>query len=131
MTRLLMVEDHPIFAEAVSHVLSERPDLIVVEVVGSAEKALDVISDLDLSLVLVDISLPGMNGIDLVGELSHLYPDIPCLVMSGHISRQYLSRALAAGARGYAIKDNVEGIIEGIYQIEQGKIYICKELQEA
>lgn len=131
MIKLLLVEDHPIFAEAFLQVLRRRPDLNVVKAVESAEKALEVIPELDLDLVLVDISLPGMNGIDLVGELSQMYPNIPCLMISGHLSRQYLRRGLAAGARGYAIKDNVKGIIEGIYQIRNGEIYICKELLKA
>jgi DNA-binding NarL/FixJ family response regulator len=129
MTNLLVVEDHPIFAAALLRALAQREDLNVVLVVGTAEQALEVIQGLKLDLILVDVSLPQMDGIELVGRLNQMYPNMPCLMMSGHISNLYLSRSLAAGARGYAIKDNAKGIIEGIYQVSRGEIYISKELR--
>lgn len=128
MTKLLLVEDHPIFAGALVQALEQREDLNVVMVAGTAEKALEVISDLNLDLILVDVSLPKMNGIDLVGKLNKIYPNTRCLMISGHISVPYLKRCLEAGARGYAIKDSVKGIIEGIDQVMRGEIYISKEL---
>ncbi|HEX2998592.1 MAG TPA: response regulator transcription factor [Anaerolineales bacterium] len=129
MTNLLIVEDHPFFAIALLRVLAQRDDLNVVMVVDTAEKALQVIQDFKLDLILVDVSLPQMDGIELVGRLSQMYPNMPCLIISGHISNLYLTRSLAAGARGYAIKDNAKGIIEGIDQVIRGEIYISEELQ--
>lgn len=129
MTKLLLVEDHPIFAEALLKVLEQTDGLEVVMVVDTAEKALQVIPELTLDLILIDISLPTMNGMDLVGMLNHLYPDIPCLMISGHKSSFYLNRCLAAGARGYVIKDNAKGILEGIDRVMKGEIYICRELR--
>ncbi len=127
--KLLLIEDHPILAGVLVHALEQREDLKVVMVVDSAEKALELIADLSLDLILVDISLPKMNGIELVGKLHKTHPNLPCLMISGHISGPYLRRSLAAGARGYAIKDSVKGIIEGIDQVMRGEIYICKELR--
>ena len=129
MKRLLLVEDHPIFAEALLLVLAQRVDLKVVRVVNTAEKALQLLPKLDLDMLLVDVSLPKMNGIDLVAQLSALYPHMPCLLISGHMSSPYVKRGLEAGARGYALKDNAVVIIEGIYQILRGEIYISKELR--
>jgi DNA-binding NarL/FixJ family response regulator len=131
MTRLLLVEDHPIFAEALLLVLAQRVDLTVVRVVNTAEKALQLLPNLDLDLLLVDVSLPQMNGIDLVARLGELYPLMPCLLISGHMSSLYVKRGLDAGARGYAIKDSAAGIIEGIDQVLRGEIYISKELRAA
>jgi DNA-binding NarL/FixJ family response regulator len=128
MTKLLLIEDHPIFAEALVQALEQKEDLNVVMVVDTAEKALQVIPDLNPELILMDISLPTMSGIDLVAVVHQLYPHIPCLMISGHMSTAYLKRCLAAGARGYAIKDSVKGIIEGIYQVMRGEIYISNEL---
>ncbi len=128
MTKLLLVEDHPIFAGALVQALEQREDLTIVMVARTAEKALEVIPDLGFDLILVDVSLPKMNGIDLVGKLNKIYPNIRCLMISGHISIPYLNRCLEAGARGYAIKDSVKGIIEGIDQVMRGEIYISKEL---
>lgn len=127
--KLLLIEDHPILAGVLVHALEQREDLKVVMVVDSAEKALELIADLSLDLILVDISLPKMNGIELVGKLHKMHPNLPCLMISGHISGPYLRRSLAAGARGYAIKDSMKGIIEGIDQVMRGEIYICKELR--
>lgn len=129
MTRLLLVEDHPIFAEALLLVLAKTVDLKVVRVVNTAEKALQLLPNLVLDLILVDVSLPLMNGIDLVAQLSQLYPLMPCLLISGHMSSLYVKRGMDAGARGYAVKDSAAGIIEGIYQILRGEIYISKELR--
>lgn len=129
MKNLLLVEDHPIFAGVLVRALKQREDLNVVMVVDSAEKALELVPDLNLDLILVDVSLPKMNGIDLVSKLTQLYPHILCLVISGHLSTIYLRRSLEAGARGYAIKDSAKDIIEGIYQVIRGEIYISKELR--
>lgn len=129
MKNLLLVEDHPVFARTLVQILKQQEDLNVVMVADTAEKALELIPDLDLDLILVDVSLPKMNGIDLVGELTQMYPHILCLVVSGHLSDVYVRRSLAAGARGYVTKDSANGIIEGIYQVLQGEIYIGKELR--
>lgn len=129
MTKLLLVDDHPIFAGVLVQALERREDLNLVMVVDTAEKALEVILELNLDLILVDVSLPKINGIDLVGKLTQMDPDVLCLVISGHLSDLYLRRSLAAGARGYAVKDSAKDIIEGIYQVMRGEIYISKELR--
>ena len=129
MKKLLLVEDHSIFAEVLLLVLAQRVDLKVIKVVDTAEKALQLLPTLDLDMLLVDVSLPQMNGIDLVARLSKLYPHMPCLLISGHISSLYVKRGLDAGARGYVMKDSAAGIIEGIYQVLRGEIYISKELR--
>jgi DNA-binding NarL/FixJ family response regulator len=110
MTKLVLVEDHAIFAGVLVQALEQREDLNVVMVVDTAEKALKLIPDLKLDLILVDVSLPKMNGIDLVGKLTQ-------------------KRALAAGARGYVVKDSAKDIIEGIYQVLRGEIYVSKALR--
>ena len=129
MTKLVLVEDHPIFAGVLVQALEQREDLHVVMVVDTAEKALELIPDLKLDLILVDVSLPKMNGIDLVGKLTQMYPGVLCLVISGHLSALFLRRALAAGARGYVTKDSAKDIIEGIYEVMRGEIYISKALR--
>lgn len=128
---ILLVEDHVGFADALLRVLSAKKDINVVAVVGSAEKAIDQLSDLKVDLVLADLSLPQMSGIDLVGELHNKYPGLPCVVLSGHLSSEYARRAMDAGARGYVIKDNPVGILEGIQRVLMGEIYMSEELGDA
>ncbi|HEX9388065.1 MAG TPA: response regulator transcription factor [Anaerolineales bacterium] len=128
MTSILLVEDHPIFAQVLLRFLQERGHLDVVSVANSAEEALDQIPNLELDLVLVDVSLPTRSGISLVIILHEKYPDLPCVMLSGHLSSQYARRSLDAGARGYLLKDHVDGILKGIERVLAGEIYVSEEL---
>ncbi len=128
---ILLVEDHEVFASALLRVLSGNKDLNVVAVAKSAEKALEQMPDLKVDLVLADVSLPHMNGIQLVGELRENYPHLRCAVLSGHLSPEYVQRALVAGAHGYMVKDNPAGILEGIQHIMNGEVYVSKEVGNA
>jgi DNA-binding NarL/FixJ family response regulator len=83
-----------------------------------------------LDLLLVDVSLPRRSGISLVVVLHEKYPDLLCMMLSGHLSPHYARRSLEAGARGYVVKDHVEGILQGIQHVLQGEIYVSKELKD-
>jgi DNA-binding NarL/FixJ family response regulator len=130
MTSIMLVEDHPVFAQVLLRFLQERGHLEVVSVAKSAEDALDQIPDLDIDLVLVDVSLPARSGISLVIVLHEKYPDLPCVMLSGHRSSQYARRSLDAGARGYLIKDHADGILEGIQHVLDGEIYVSEEVSD-
>lgn len=127
---ILLVEDHEVFAKALLRVLSANTDLNVVAVLKSAEAALEQLSQLSVDLVLADVSLPHMNGIDLVKEVRQTYPRLPCAVLSGHLSVEYVQRAMDAGAQGYMVKDNPAGILEGIQRILNGEVYVSKEVRD-
>jgi DNA-binding NarL/FixJ family response regulator len=127
---ILLVEDHEAFAHALLNILNKNGDMNVVAVAETAEKALEELPELHVDLVLVDVSLPQMSGINLVAALHEKYPDLPCVMLSGHLSTQYARRALDAGARGYLLKDNPAGILTGIQHIVKGEIYVSEELGE-
>lgn len=129
MTSILLVEDHVIFATALLRMLQERGHLKVVSVASSAEEALETIPDLNVDLVLVDVSLPKRSGISLVIALHAKYPDLPCVMLSGHASHHYARRSLEAGARGYLIKDHPDEILQGIAQVLQGEIYVSEDIR--
>lgn len=126
---ILLVEDHEVFAKALLRVLSGKKDLNVVAVANTAEKALEQLPNLNVDLVLADVSLPHMSGIDLVKEMHEKYPHLRCAVLSGHLAPDYVLRALEAGAHGYMVKDNPGSIIEGIQHILNGEVYISKEVR--
>lgn len=128
-SKILLVEDHAIFAQALLRVLRDRGHLDIVAVVGSAEEAIERIPDLDPDLVLVDVSLPQRSGISLVIALQEKYPQLPCVMLSGHMSQHYARRSLAAGARGYLVKDHTDEILEGIQHVLQGEIYVSEEVR--
>jgi DNA-binding NarL/FixJ family response regulator len=125
---ILLVEDHKVFATALLRVLSTNEDLNVVAVAETAENALEQLRDLKVDLVLADISLPKMSGLDLVEAVCEKYPGLPCAVISGHNSPHFVRSALDAGARGYMVKENPVGILEGIRRVLNGELYISKEV---
>jgi DNA-binding NarL/FixJ family response regulator len=127
---ILIVEDHAILGKALVRLLTEKANQHVVAVVGSAEEALERLPDLQVDLAMVDVSLPKMNGIQLVAILHEKFPDLPCLVITGHLIPFYLERSLEAGARGYVLKDDVTGILEGVQSILDGGTYISKALRD-
>lgn len=129
MTSILLVEDHEVFAQALLRVLRERGQMDVVAVAKSEEEALDQIPELELDLVIVDVSLPYKSGISLVLNLHQKYPDLPCVMLSGHASQYYARSSLAAGARGYLVKDHAEEILDGIQRALQGEIYVSQQVR--
>jgi len=129
MTSIFLVEDHAIFAQSLIRVLRDRGHLNVVAIAGSAEEALEKIPEVSVDLVLVDVSLPQRSGISLVFLLHEKYPDLPCVMLSGHLSPHYVRTSLEAGARGYLVKDHAEGILKGIRRVLEGEIYVSEELR--
>ena len=129
MVSILLVEDHTTFAGVLVRLLTTTKDMAITTIATTAERALQELPMQKFDLVLVDVSLPQMNGINLVGMIRDQYPDLPCLMLSGHALSHYMNRALEAGARGYILKDNAKGIIEGIRRVLKGEIYVSKELR--
>ena len=129
MTTLLLVDDHAVMVRALGRALADLGHLTIAAVADSAEKALERLESVRVDLALVDVSLPTMSGIDLVAEIHKRYPDLPCLMLSGHLAAQYVERSLRAGARGYVLKDDLVGILEGIQRVLAGEIYISEELR--
>ena len=129
MTSILLVEDHEIFAQALLRVLERRGQLKVKAVLRSAEEALEQIGGLQVDLVLVDVSLPKKSGIGLVLILHEKYPELPCVMLSGHLSSHYARSSLAAGARGYLVKDHADEILHGIERVLQGEIYVSEDVR--
>jgi DNA-binding NarL/FixJ family response regulator len=129
MTSILLVEDHAIFAQALQRVLRERGHMEIVAVAESAEEALNLIPDLEVDLVLVDVSLPQRSGISLVLSLQQKHPALLCVMLSGHLSQHYARSSLAAGARGYLVKDRADEIVYGIQRVLQGEVYISEQVR--
>jgi DNA-binding NarL/FixJ family response regulator len=129
MSSILLVEDHATFASVLVRLLMTTNDLEITSVATTAEGALQELPMRKFDLVLVDVSLPQMNGINLVSMIRDQYPNLPCLMLSGHALSHYMNRALDAGARGYILKDNAKAILEGIRRVLKGEIYVSKELR--
>ena len=129
MLSVLLVEDHQKFANVLIRFLGRTNHLKVTRHASTPELALEHLLDQKFDLALVDVFLPIMSGISLVGLIHKEYPLLPCLMVSGHMLGHYVDQALAAGARGYVLKDDSAGILDGIQSIMKGKIYVSKELR--
>jgi DNA-binding NarL/FixJ family response regulator len=126
MQLVLIIEDHDFMAEVIESLLQKTKNIKVGARVKTAEQALELLADKVFDLAMVDVSLPQMNGIDLVAVLRERYPDLPCIMLSGHVVTQYVRDALAAGARGYLLKDDSREIVVGIESALRGEIYVSK-----
>ena len=134
MRSILVVEDHKVMAETLVHVLRTKGKFNVADVAESAEDAMEWLSeretDHQVDLALVDVVLPRTSGIELVSMIQQKYPGLPCLMISGRSSSQYVKHSLAAGARGYVLKDDIQEVIVGIQRVLEGGVYLSKKLEE-
>src|SRR5690349_1053008 len=126
---ILLVEDHAGFAKALLTMLSQNPNLQVAAVAESAEAALQYLRESSVDLVLLDYSLPDMSGVSLLEALLAEHPTLRCAMLSGYLSLEHARRALELGARGYMIKDDPIGILNGIPRILKGEVYLSDELR--
>jgi len=123
--RIFMVEDHPIVTEGLKELIEDEQDLVICGEAQEAEKALGAISKLKPDLVLVDISLPGKSGLELIKDIKARHPQLPILVLSMHDERVYAERALRAGAAGYVMKaEATEKVIGAIRKVLGGEVYV-------
>ena len=129
MPSILIVEDHAAFGKALVRLLSQKQDLDIRAVVRSGEEALVKRRESTVDLLLIDVSLPTMNGIQVVSLIREEFPGQLCMMLSGHLTRFYVKRSLEAGARGYVLKEDIPGVLEGIERVLKGEIYVSKALR--
>jgi DNA-binding NarL/FixJ family response regulator len=130
-SRVIIVDDHPIFRMGMAELLNQEADFVVcglAEDIGSARK---MIQDRAPDLAIVDITLAGDNGLDLVKELSAGKQSLPILVLSMHDEQVWAERAIRAGARGYIMKKEAsENVISALRNIRAGKIHVSTRIME-
>jgi DNA-binding NarL/FixJ family response regulator len=117
-------------ANILASFLCEEGQFSVSGTASSAEEALKSLSHAAVDLVLIDVGLPGMNGIELVKILHDQKLEAPCLMLSGHERIEFVKRALEAGAKGYVLKTDTLAILRAVQQVLAGEIYISDELKK-
>lgn len=119
--RLAIVEDNPLTLEALRHILLRDPDISVVDGYGSAEEALKNLASSPPDILLVDLGLPGMQGIELIERIKELYPAIEMMVHTIFDDSPTVFAAIKAGASGFILKDaTAEELIESLRNLKQG-----------
>ena len=131
MIKILITDDHPVVRLGLKKILEEASDIIVTGEAGCASELFDCINTDEYDILLLDISLPGRNGLDLLKELKVIKPTIPVLILSIHPEEQYAIRALKLGAAGYLTKSSVpEELITAVRKVALGKKYITSSIAE-
>jgi DNA-binding NarL/FixJ family response regulator len=129
--RILIVDDHPIFRHGLIQLLNEEDDL---EVCGEAEDyhgAWKAVSELKPDMLIVDITLKDMSGIELIKEVRKHHKGVPMLVISMHDESLYAERAFRAGAKGYIMKQEAsESVVQAIRQVLRGGFYASSRITE-
>ena len=127
--RVFLVDDHAMFREGLRHLIDREPDLMVCGDAAAATEAMQGISETKPDLVIVDISLAGASGIDLIKAVKSQYEDMPVLVVSMHDESLYAERALRAGAMGYVMKQEPAKTVKAaIRKVLAGDMHLSEKL---
>jgi DNA-binding NarL/FixJ family response regulator len=127
--RVFLIDDHPIVRQGLALFIEREPDLAVCGQAEGTTSALQAIPELVPDFIVLDISLDGPDGLELLKTLRARYPNLPVLILSMHDESAYAERALRAGANGYIMKQEAtEKVLTAIRQILRGDIYLSERL---
>jgi DNA-binding NarL/FixJ family response regulator len=127
--KIMVVDDHPIVRQGLALLINREPDLVVCGEAEEATGAMHVLASARPDFLIVDISLSGPDGLDLLKNIRTTHPTLPVLVLSMHDESIYAERALRAGANGYIMKQEAtEKVLEAVRRILNGEIYVSDRI---
>lgn len=131
MIKVLIADDHAILRAGLKHLLSDHPDIVVAGEASNGHEALAKVQAEEWSVMVLDMTMPGKSGIELIKQLKQLAPKLPILILSMHKEDVYAVRALKAGASGYLCKDNAEDqLVAALRKVAAGGMYITAAVAE-
>jgi DNA-binding NarL/FixJ family response regulator len=129
--RIIIADDHKLFRSGIISLLEDVEEILIVSEVESGEDLIEEYSEINPDLILVDISMPGINGIEAVKTIKRTYEDVKALMLSMYDSDEYVFYALKSGAKGLLSKNTMKGeLIHAIKSVYSGKRYFGKTLNE-
>jgi DNA-binding NarL/FixJ family response regulator len=132
MKKILVADDHAIFREGLKQVIASTVDMIVADEAVNGQEVLTKVKVNDYDLVILDISMPGRNGLDVLVEMKNIKPKLPVLVLSMHPEEQFALRAYKSGASGYLTKGSPSHeLLDALHKITLGKKYVSSALAES
>ena len=127
--RVLLLDDHPMTRYGMARLIEQEPDLVVCGEAENSHSALAAVKAHKPEVVLVDLTMPGGEGIEFIKDMRALHPEVAVLVVSMHDEEVYAQRALRAGSRGYIMKsEGGEQLVKAIRQVLGGKIYLSEKM---
>ena len=130
-TAVLLVDDHPVLRRGIADLIDAEPDLAVVGQAANMQEAIALAARLKPQLVIVDVSLDGNNGIELMKTLAARWPEMPLVAYSMHDEAIYAERSLRAGAKGYVMKDSdPDELLRAIREVLKGKIHLSEAMSD-
>jgi len=125
--KIMVVDDHEMIAEGVKKILDKNPKYRIVAKASNGREAIKLAQKHRPEIVIIDISMPELNGIEATLEIRKLFPDIKILIYTMHSDTAYISRVMTAGAAGYVVKsDPIEELLVAIDSINNGELYLSK-----
>jgi DNA-binding NarL/FixJ family response regulator len=131
MIKILIADDHAIVRKGLKQILADAPIAVLTDEAGSGHEALKKVRENNYNVVLLDISMPDMSGVDVLKQLKIEKPKLPVLILTMHPEDQYAMRILKAGASGYLTKESApDELISAIQKVSRGGKYISPSLTE-
>jgi DNA-binding NarL/FixJ family response regulator len=128
---VVLVDDHVLLRQGVRKILDGRPDLEIAGEVGTGPELLELLHRCSPDLILLDISMPNLRGIEAIPEIRRINPRVKILILTMHREEEYLYEAISAGADGYLLKEDADqDLFFAIDMVLQGRIYISRFLAE-
>jgi two-component system, NarL family, invasion response regulator UvrY len=130
--KVLLADDHDIVRAGLRRLIEDSGDITVVAEAADGREAIQKIQQSPPDVAVVDISMPGLDGLEVLGQMHHYYPQMPILILTMHEEEQYVVRAIAAGARGYLTKRSApEQLVKAIRKVHAGGSYLSDTAAES
>ena len=131
MIKVLLADDHAIFRAGLRRLVEEAGDMVVVAEAADGREVIERVDDAMPDVAVIDISMPELDGLEVISQLSSSHPRLPILVLTMHEEEQYVIRTIAAGAKGYITKRSVpEQLVQAIRKVHAGGRYLTEEAAE-
>jgi len=131
MYRVILADDHVLVRQGLKKIIAETEDVQVVAEAGDGLELLAILAKSSADMVILDVSMPRLRGLEAIHEIRSLYPDVAILVLTMHKDKEYLYLALSSGAKGYVLKDDADKeLFAAIARVRQGRTYVSPYFSE-